>query len=224
VALMELEGDAPAARHQQYLQMIRNAVRSGAEITARVRQYLRDGSADLAPIDVRHMLDEAVEMTRPLWEAQSVKVARDLKSVTDVSGNVADLRRVFTNLIINAIEAMPEGGQLKVNCAEHAGTVRIDISDTGQGIPLEQQKKIFYPYFTTKQSGTGLGLSGAQRTVLSIGGDIHVHSQPGRGARFTIELPTIESKQEPAAKTGSTSNKHSDGNGGGNRDGGTLAA
>ena len=197
VTVMELRGDVPPAKRKQYLQIIHSAVRNGAEIIARVRQYLKTGSADIAPVDVRKMLDEAVEMTRPLWEGQSVRVSRDLKPVKDVSANVADLRRVFTNLIVNAIEAMPKGGELAVLCQERAGLVCVDISDTGQGISREQQKKIFYPYFTTKQSGTGLGLSGAQRTVLSIGGNIRFHSQPGRGTRFTIELPTIASKRGP---------------------------
>jgi PAS domain S-box-containing protein len=196
ITVMELRGNVPPEKRQQYLNVVSNAVRSGAEIIARVRQYLRDGSAELTPIDVRQMLDETVEMTRPLWEAQSVRVSRDLKPVRAISGNVADLRRVFTNLIINGIEAMPHGGELSVACHEDAGTVRIDISDTGQGIPPDQQKKIFYPYFTTKASGTGLGLSGAQRTVLSMGGNIHFHTAPGRGTRFTIELPTIESTQQ----------------------------
>jgi signal transduction histidine kinase len=117
-----------------------------------------------------------------------------------VRGNATDLRRVFTNLIVNAIEAMPRGGELWVMVDEHNGNVRAQVADTGAGIPAEQQKKIFYPYFSTKAKGTGLGLSSAQRTVLSYGGNIRVQSEPGKGTRFTVELPPLDEngqKQPP---------------------------
>jgi signal transduction histidine kinase len=113
--------------------------------------------------------------------------------VPPVRGNPADLRRVFTNLVINSIQAMREGGgKIAVRCAESNGRVVASVSDTGAGIPLNLQKKIFLPYFTTKAKGTGLGLSGAQRIVQALGGAIHFTSEPGQGTTFTIELPKLE--------------------------------
>jgi PAS domain S-box-containing protein len=195
VAVLEMRQDAPPEKRIQYLQLMRNAVRRGAEIVARLRKYMRDGSSELATTDVRKVLDEAIELTRPMWEqARNIKVNRNLRPVGAIRGNAADLNRVFTNLIINGLESMPRGGELTLSCEQREGTVRVAVSDTGSGIPLEQQKKIFFPYFTTKAKGTGLGLSGAQRIVLAHGGHIRFRSEPGAGTRFIIELPVMEAQ------------------------------
>jgi signal transduction histidine kinase len=113
--------------------------------------------------------------------------------------NAADLRRVFANLIINALQAMPQGGELTVHCEESNGTVMAWVRDTGVGIPPEQQKNIFMPYFTTKPTGTGLGLSGAQKIIVSQAGKISFSSEPGKGSTFQVELPAI-TVAEPAQK------------------------
>jgi signal transduction histidine kinase len=117
-------------------------------------------------------------------------------SVPNVLGNAADLRRVFTNLIINALEAMPEGGALTVRCEVARNRVRALISDTGQGIGPEQQKQLFVPYFTTKSHGTGLGLSGARRIIDALHGRISLWSEPGTGTTFIVELPASAPMQE----------------------------
>jgi signal transduction histidine kinase len=112
-----------------------------------------------------------------------------------VEANAADLRRVFANLIINAIDAMPHGGTLTLEAFEQNGRVVATVADTGTGIPLEQQRKIFLPYYTTKSKGTGLGLSGAQRIVQSLGGNIGFSSEVGKGTKFNIDLPTAERRR-----------------------------
>src|SRR6185437_11504047 len=124
------------------------------------------------------------------------KLITQLQPVKAIQANPADLRRVFTNLIINAIEAMPKGGELTITTLEKSGRVVASVSDTGTGIPLNHQPKIFFPYFTTKTRGTGLGLSGAQKIVLARGGNITFHSEPGKGTTFTVELPIVSSKGE----------------------------
>jgi PAS domain S-box-containing protein len=191
--VLELKSEAPVDQRRSYLQMIHHAVARGAEIIERLRQYLRDRSTDLRPVDLEKLVRDTVDLTQPmLHEAQNIRLQTAIRPVPRVRGNVADLRRVFTNLIMNAIEAMPRGGELWVGLEEHNGSVRAQVADTGVGIPLEQQKKIFYPYFSTKAKGTGLGLSGAQRIVLSYGGNIRVQSEPGKGTRFIVEIPKIE--------------------------------
>ena len=215
VAVLEMRQDAPPGKRIQYLQLMRNAVQRGAEIVARLRQYMKDGSSELAPTDVRKVLDEAIELTRPMWEqARNIKVNRDLRPVGAIRGNAADLSRVFTNLIINGLESMPRGGDLTLSCEQREGTVRIAVSDTGTGIPLEQQKKIFFPYFTTKAKGTGLGLSGAQRIVLAHGGHIRFHSVPSAGTRFIIELPVMQA-QSTGSDHGHDGPSHPNNNGDG---------
>jgi PAS domain S-box-containing protein len=186
-------GETPDDR-KLVLKMIHNAVRRGTEIIARLREYIRGGTGQQAPVDVRQLLEEALELTRPLWrnkDAQQMTVVRELNPVAPVLANAADLRRVFANLIINAIQAMSDGGTLTVHCEESGGTVVAWVRDTGIGITPEGQKKIFLPYYTTKPTGTGLGLSGAQKIVLSQQGNITFTSEPWKGSTFRIELPAI---------------------------------
>jgi PAS domain S-box-containing protein len=192
VGVLEIRPDQAPEDRKLVLGMIYNAVRRGAEIILRLREYIRGGTGQQSPVDVRQLLDEALELTRPLWrDKQGVSVVRELESVPPVLANAADLRRVFANLIINAIQAMPDGGTLTVHCHESGGTVVAWVRDTGMGIPPEEQKRIFLPYYTTKPAGTGLGLSGAQKIVLSQQGNISFTSEPGKGTTFRVELPAM---------------------------------
>ncbi|MBZ5628539.1 MAG: PAS domain-containing protein [Acidobacteriia bacterium] len=188
-AVLETSLDRPASERKPLLDMIHNTVRRGAEMVQRIREYLRTGEGASRPIDVCTIIAEAVELTRPLWQKANAKVTTSLTPVPNVSANAADLRRVFTNLIINAIEAMPPGGRVAITCGPHENQVVATVSDTGIGIPPADQKRVFFAYFTTKPRGTGLGLSGAQKILLSYGGNISFHSEPGKGTTFTIVLP-----------------------------------
>jgi PAS domain S-box-containing protein len=189
-AVLRLRHDTSEDDRRLYLGMIDNAARRGAEIIKRLREYIRGGTGEIRVVDVPEILNEALELTQPMWRGHAgLKIERALYPVAPVRANAPDLRRVFTNLIINAIQAMPEGGNLRVACHERDGHVEVDIADTGQGIPPEQQKKIFLPYFTTKTTGTGLGLSTAQKIVLAQGGNLRFTSEVGRGSVFTVELP-----------------------------------
>lgn len=181
-------------RHN-YLAVIQNAVRRGGELIARVREYLRTGTGVLQPVNVPQLLEEALELTRPLSDRAKVEVHSELRQAPDAWGNPADLRRVFTNVIINAIEAMPGGGQMSVNCFPENDRVNVTVSDTGPGITPENRRKIFYPYFTTKKAGTGLGLSGAKKTLRAQGGNIGFHTETGKGTTFVITLAKAEEKR-----------------------------
>ena len=176
------------------IDLIQNAVRRGGEIIGRVREYLRTGSGATGPVDVRQVMQEAVELTRILWSNARVRLTSELQPVGRVRANAGDLRRVFTNLIINALEAMPDGGNIQLTCQERGGNVIDTVIDPGSGIAHEVRKKIFYPYFTTKQKGTGLGLSGAQKIVLSQGGNISFRTEVGKGTTFIVSLPRMDEK------------------------------
>jgi two-component system, NtrC family, sensor kinase len=100
------------------------------------------------------------------------------------------LRQVFTNLILNGLQAMEGEGRLTISTeADPDGTCSITVADTGPGIDPEQQERLFSPFFTTKQNGTGLGLAVSWGIVRNHGGTITVHSAPGAGARFVVTLP-----------------------------------
>jgi len=196
-AVLEHKADVTPSDRKLYFGLIQNAVRQGAEIVQRIREYIRGGTGERVPINIGSVLHEAMELTKPLWadvRDRHIDVRYKLAQLPLVQANAADLRRVFANLIINAIDAMPQGGVLTIESfpSDHSANVR--ISDTGVGIAPEQQKKIFLPYYTTKTKGTGLGLAMAQRIVESLGGCIEFKSELGQGATFTIRLPAVGSK------------------------------
>jgi len=103
------------------------------------------------------------------------------------------IREALVNLELNALEAMPEGGSLKISLAQYPGEgAVIRVSDTGVGIPEGAESKIFDPFFTTKEGGTGLGLAIVYRVVKNHGGEISVERNESRGATFTISLPAAK--------------------------------
>ena len=142
-------------------------------------------------------VNEIVEQSASLFRAQltspghpPVTLTLDLDpSLGAIRGDGEQLRRVVQNLLLNAIDAMPQGGTLRIVTRRRDGVVRIDVADTGQGLSEEERRRLFTPYYTTKQHGTGLGLAIVQSVVADHAGKIWVDSDPGRGATFHIELP-----------------------------------
>ncbi len=198
-AVMELRPDQPLDDRKAILKMINNAVNRGSEIINRLREYIRGGTGEQVPVDVRRLMEEALDLTRPLWRKDNrIAVVTEFSPVAPVKANAADLRRVFTNLILNAIQAMPDGGRLTLRCDQQHDRVVGQVQDNGHGIPIAEQKNIFLPYYTTKPHGTGLGLSGAQKIVVAQNGNISFHSEPGQGTTFTVELPVMVREEQSA--------------------------
>ncbi|MBJ6798773.1 two-component system sensor histidine kinase NtrB [Geomonas propionica] len=140
------------------------------------------------------IVKETLAMTAPTAEEKQIEISTKFPRQRQVLlGDCQQLKQVFLNLIQNSLEAMTPGGQLSIQA--HPGeldgkeAISIKIVDTGGGIPLEQLNNIFTPFFTTKQSGTGLGLPIANRIITNHGGKIHVTNHPGVGAEFRIVLP-----------------------------------
>jgi signal transduction histidine kinase len=172
------------------LRIIQNATHRGAEIVSNIRAYLRGGREERTRINMRRLLNDVLQLARPVLEMhKKIIVTAELEDACEVSGNAPELRRVFTNLVLNAIDAMPEGGTLSLGCTVTGRQVVTSVKDDGAGIAPEKQKMIFSPYFTTKPQGTGLGLAGALRTIQEQGGDIRFESSPGVGTTFHIFLP-----------------------------------
>jgi two-component system sensor histidine kinase HydH len=109
-----------------------------------------------------------------------------------ISADEDQLRRAIGNLVLNTMDAMPEGGTLRILTAIHEDRARIEVSDTGTGLTEEECARLFTPYYTTKHHGTGLGLAIVQSVVSDHHGKISVVSQSGHGATFIIDLPITQ--------------------------------
>ena len=183
-------GEKRSQRDSTILGIIGNAVHYGAETIRHTREYLVGAREKPALLDVRQLLEEVLELTHPVLKTHTnVSIVRETQDCGKVFAIADELRRAFTNLVLNALEAMPKGGTLTVGCARVDGRVMVKLRDTGMGIPAEAQKKIFKPYFTTKAKGTGLGLSGARRAIQAQGGEIRFESSPSVGTVFFVTLP-----------------------------------
>jgi PAS domain S-box-containing protein len=183
------------------LRIISNAVHRGAEIVNNIREYLRGTAERRTRVDMRHLLEEVLQLAQPILEMHSnIKVKHQIDDGCEVYASPPELRRVFTNLVLNALDAMPQGGMLTILCSRAENQMTVSVRDTGPGIPLESQSRIFSPYFTTKTKGTGLGLSGARKAVEEQGGNIRFKSS-SEGTTFFVSLPvaTGHPRQDPRA-------------------------
>ncbi|ACH39252.1 sensor histidine kinase, HAMP domain-containing [Citrifermentans bemidjiense Bem] len=172
-----------------------------AKIVGNLLTFARQKSLNQREFMVHEILDDIVTQIRhqvPM-DAISVQWEYDM-NLGAVTGDTDQLRQVFSNIILNAVQAMlPEGGTLRLTTRPHGpgNGCEVEIRDTGKGIPAEHLEKIFTPFFTTRDSGTGLGLSVSYGIVRDHGGDIQVSSTPGAGTCFKIVLPgETETAQE----------------------------
>ncbi|MEM3786141.1 MAG: ATP-binding protein, partial [Nitrososphaeria archaeon] len=120
---------------------------------------------------------------------ENIKVIVNILPGFTIDADPESIKRVFTNIIINAFQAMPEGGTLTIYAEKEDNMTKIFFKDTGAGIPKENLEKIFQPLFTTKAKGTGLGLAVCKRIVEAHNGTIDVESELGKGSTFIIKLP-----------------------------------
>jgi len=179
------------------LQNIEKAVHDGAHTVRRLQKFTaRDRELQAEAVDIAEAINDVVDLTRPRWKNAMEKNGRVLDLRLDLERDCladihpSDLREVLTNLIFNAVEAMPEGGTLTLSNWTEDEWVIIDVADTGIGISKEVLAKIFDPFYTTKGVvNSGLGLSVSWSLVNRCGGEIQVSSKEGKGTVFSIRLP-----------------------------------
>jgi PAS domain S-box-containing protein len=180
----------PELRDVPYLGIAREQLGRIAGIIERMRDFYRPQRGELAPCDLNALL----EGTLALAGLNTRHVAIDViftpaADLPQVFGNADQLRQVFLNLILNAIDAMPNGGTLTVRTIAGASVAVVEIQDSGIGIPEEIRARLFEPFFTNKPNGTGLGLSISAHIVTQHGGQIEVESAEGHGSTFRVVLP-----------------------------------
>jgi PAS domain S-box-containing protein len=180
------------------IDVIEKAANGGAETVRRIQKFARlRPDEPFVSMDLNQVVRDSLAITRPRWEEKKIKggvplqLELELGPVPVVMGRPAELNEVFTNLVLNAIDAMPRGGTLRIRTrlGDHRHAV-ITVADTGMGMTEEVRKRVFDPFFTTKgEEGTGLGLSVSHSIIERHGGDLRVDSRPGEGTTFTITLP-----------------------------------
>jgi signal transduction histidine kinase len=173
-------------------------------IVQNLLSFSRTSEAEFVPLDVNQALEETLALTQHQLYMNQIELIKQLQpNLAQVIGNKHRLQQVFTNMIINAQQAMPEGGKLTVSTAVNDGMVEISFADTGCGISQEHLDKLFDPFFTTKEAGkgTGLGLSVSYGIIKDHSGKIQVESKPDHGATFIIRLPTASDRQAAEGET-----------------------
>jgi signal transduction histidine kinase len=145
------------------------------------------------------LLEGVLRMARERLDANGIACRRDFEDAAEVMVDPDMMRRAAMNLVINAIEAMPNGGELRLSAGSREdGNYGFVVEDTGVGIEEKDRDKIFEPYFTTKPSGLGLGLILTKKIVDAHGGEIRVGSEPGKGTRILVVLPGTQPRGEGA--------------------------
>jgi signal transduction histidine kinase len=171
-----------------------------ARINTRISEFLsysRPAQLELRPLDLRAAIEDALRIVEAQAAESNIKTHIEQHGdVPPVSGDAESLRSLFTNLIINAVQAMEgedAGGTLSITISTaEAGRARVDVADTGRGIEAENVSQVFEPYFSTKETGTGLGLAIVKKAVDDHHGSISVTSKQGEGTTFTVIIPTAE--------------------------------
>jgi len=195
MALMD-HGLSSACRN--HLELARTCALDAAQTVRRVQDFARARRQEalFQVLDLNQFVRETVELTRPKWESlersRGVPIAVHLRTDArgPVLGNAAELRECLTNLVFNAVDAMPQGGTLTVATWSEASAVFMSVRDTGVGMSAGVRQRLFEPFFTTKgEHGNGLGLSVTFGIVRQHGGEITVVSEVDRGSVFTVRLP-----------------------------------
>jgi len=192
----ELLADESAADRRETLSVIQRAADRATGIVQQLLRFARRSVEQRSDVDLAAVVEDALRLCEPAARRQGVRVERALRPGVVVHGDGDGLHQVVVNLLTNALQAMPDGGALRLAVDQAAGGAQIVVADTGVGIAATDLEHIFEPFFTTRdreegpsRRGTGLGLSVSYGIVTAHGGRITVASTPGAGTTFTVTLP-----------------------------------
>jgi two-component system, cell cycle sensor histidine kinase and response regulator CckA len=200
------QNPANAELIERSLTVVESAAMDGSETVRRIQQFARlRPDEQFVGVDINQIVQDAVAITRPRWQEnlardrRALELKLELQAGALIQGRPAALSEVLTNLILNAMDAMPQGGRLTIATRHTPGReVRVTVSDTGVGMPETVRQRIFEPFYSTKgEAGSGLGLSMAYSIVRRHSGEIHVDSEPGAGTTFTLAFPIAHESAAP---------------------------
>jgi signal transduction histidine kinase/ActR/RegA family two-component response regulator len=194
---------------RERLQTIEQSSKDGAETVRRIQEFSgmrRD--KEFTPLSMNELITDVINVTQPRWKEQTqrkgirVELTKRLGKIPQILGNPSELREVMTNIVFNAVDAMPDGGDVTITTSMQAEDwVEIRIADTGIGMTEEVRRRVFDPFFTTKGvTNTGLGMSVSYGIIKRHGGEILIESEPGKGTAFIVHLPTGYMNEMPDEK------------------------
>ncbi|MFQ5859625.1 MAG: PAS domain S-box protein, partial [Anaerolineae bacterium] len=193
----------------RYLKMINTAAQDAASVVRRLREFYRSREDDevFRPVNLNDLVEQVISLTQPRWKDQAlasgitILIETDLQHVPLVAANEAEIREVLTNLVFNAVDAMPDGGTITVRTCPDTDLIVLEMSDTGTGMTEEVRQRCLEPFFSTKgDRGTGLGLAMVYGIIQRHHGTLVIESKPGQGTNFIIRLP-VHAKQEAEGRS-----------------------
>lgn len=171
------------------IKVIEDEIERVNQIINRFLDFARPKQPQFSPVDINQILEQTINLISGEVKEQNVVLNKELSSLLPIQADGKQMKQVFLNLFLNAIQAMPEGGKLRIKTDLKGQSIRIEIQDEGMGIPEEIKDKLFGPFFTTKEEGIGLGLSIVKRIIDDHKGSIKVRNSHPKGTIFTIDLP-----------------------------------
>jgi PAS domain S-box-containing protein len=219
VQLLKMQIKAPLGKQEKRksvlelrkgLEIIERASLDGAETVRRIQEFSRKRADDkgFTKIDINELIDNALDFTKMKWKGDAeskgikINIKKEFSPLPPTSGSASELREVFTNLINNAIDAMPQGGRIKIKTFKENNHISIKVEDTGVGISESVRNRIFDPFFTTKGvQSTGLGMSVSYGIIHRHRGTILVDSTEGKGTTVTITIPISDNIRVEEEKT-----------------------
>jgi two-component system sensor histidine kinase PilS (NtrC family) len=191
-AMEVLAADTAGATRERLAQIVLKESGRLNGIIKEFLEYARPAPLSRERINVAECLDEVLLLLEHRAAPGSLKIIREFSRSLAWSVDPQQFRQAIWNLCLNASQAMPDGGELRVGAAEHRGRLELSVSDSGEGIGFDDLGHIFEPFFSTKSDGSGIGLALVHRIVQEHGGEIEVHSVRGAGTSFTINLPSAD--------------------------------
>ncbi len=177
---------------KKHLDILEKEIELSDKIINDILAFARIKETRLAETDINYIIKNILKVTK---NPKNIKITLQLNSnLPHISADEVQLKQAFSNIMLNAVQAMPDGGELTIASRTNNENIEVDISDTGTGISKEDLDKIFNPLFSTKAQGTGLGLTVCQGIIEIHGGSIEAESEIGKGTKFIVKLPINKSQ------------------------------
>jgi signal transduction histidine kinase len=188
--------ELPAETRHEFAQMAAKEVGRLKSLLTSFLDFARPQRPRRAVMEMGLLLDSVAHLAAETARMASVDIKVEAQETAPIAVDAEQIKQVLLNLVLNAVQAMPQGGRVVLRARQQDRSVLLEVADEGRGIPAEHLDRIFDPFFTTRANGTGLGLAIAHQIVYGHGGEISVRNNPDRGATFTLILPLAPSQPD----------------------------